>query len=70
MYAAVHRVKTAVFAPPNPEVTFVNVPTCTRDSDARQVCRYVEIHLTHINTDNVIRLEKDDQHNNYCTEQT
>ena len=66
MYAGVHRVNTAVVAPPNLEVTFVNVATCTRDSDARQVCRYIAMILTHINTDNIIHLEIDNRHNSYC----
>jgi len=38
MYAIVHRVKTAVVAPTNPEVTRVTVTLVTPDSYAKQVC--------------------------------
>ena len=41
----VHRVKTEVFAPVHPEITFVVVQPRTRDSDARQVCVVVMYNL-------------------------
>ena len=41
MFAGVHRAKMEVFAPINPEVTFVPVTRSMPDTDARQVCRYV-----------------------------
>ena len=41
MHAGVHRVKMEVFAPVNPEVTFVLVTRSIRDTDAREVCVFV-----------------------------